>query len=172
MSTLTHRKEWNYSPNNLQSNRILRQRVMEKQRRSACTTKTLQYLMHGRYPEGSSKQDKGVIRKRSKHYRARDGQLYRVCTSKNKQEERLCLVIYGVTGGSDTIRVEFSPIQQQAGSTDCGIFAIAFATDLAFGKPVKISYQQCAMREHFAKCLQNEKMEKFSRSKRSAHTSI
>ena len=28
---------------------------------------TLQYLMHGRYPEGASKQDKGVIRKRSKH---------------------------------------------------------------------------------------------------------
>ena len=132
MSTLTHRKEWNYSPNNLQSNRILRQRVMEKEE-ERMYNKTLQYLMHGRYPEGSSKQDKGVIRKRSKHYRARDGQLYRVCTSKNKQEERLCLVIYGVTGGSDTIRVEFSPIQQQAGSTDCGIFAIAFATDLAFG---------------------------------------
>ena len=32
-----------------------------------------------------------MIPKRSKHYRARDGQLYRVCTSKNKQEERLCL---------------------------------------------------------------------------------
>ena len=57
---------------------------------------TLQYLMHGRYPEGASKQDKGVIRKRSKHYRARDGQLYRVCTSKNKQEERVCLVIKDV----------------------------------------------------------------------------
>ena len=57
---------------------------------------TLQYLMHGRYPEGASKQDKGVIQKRSKHYRARDGQLYRVCTSKNKQEERVCLVIKDV----------------------------------------------------------------------------
>ena len=106
MSTLTHRKEWNYSPNNLQSNRILRQRVMEKEE-ERMYNKTLQYLMHGRYPEGSSKQDKGVIRKRSKHYRARDGQLYRVCTSKNKQEERLCLVIYGVTGGSDTSEWSF-----------------------------------------------------------------
>ena len=36
---------------------------------------TLQYLMHDIYPESASKQDKGVIRKRSKHYRARDGQL-------------------------------------------------------------------------------------------------
>ena len=25
---------------------------------------TLQYFMHGRYPEGASKQDKGVIQKR------------------------------------------------------------------------------------------------------------
>ena len=81
--------------------------------------------------------------------------------------------IYGVTGGSDTIRVEFSPVKQQAGSTDCGLFEIAFATDLAYGEdPVKISYQQCAMREHFAKCLQNEKMVQFPRSKHSPHTSI
>ena len=31
----------------------------------------------------------------------------------------------------DTMRVEISPVQQQAGSTDCGLFTIAFATDLA-----------------------------------------
>ena len=81
--------------------------------------------------------------------------------------------IYGVTGKSDTMRVEISPVQQQAGSTDCGLFAIAFATDLAFGMdPVKISYQQSAMREHFVKCLENEKMEQFPRSKRSAHINI
>ena len=71
------------------------------------------------------------------------------------------------------MRVEISPVQQQAGSTDCGLFAIAFATDLAFGMdPVKISYQQSAMREHFVKCLENEKMEQFPRSKRSAHINI
>ena len=49
--------------------------------------------MHDKYPESASKQDKGVIQKCSKHYRARDGQLYRVHSSGNKQEERLCLVI-------------------------------------------------------------------------------
>ena len=42
---------------------------------------TLQYLMHDKYPECASKQDKGVILKRSKYYRVRDGQLYRVCSS-------------------------------------------------------------------------------------------
>ena len=81
--------------------------------------------------------------------------------------------IYGVTGKSDTMRVEISPVQQQAGSTDCGLFTIAFATDLAFGMdPVKISYQQSAMREHFVKCLENEKMEQFPQSKCSARTNI
>ena len=32
--------------------------------------KTLQYFMHDRYPEGASKQEKGVIWKCYKHYRA------------------------------------------------------------------------------------------------------
>ena len=78
------------------------EREGETEKEKRMYDETLQYLMHGRYPEGVSKQDKGVIWKCAKHYRARDGQLYRVCTSKNKQEERLCLVynIYGVTGGS------------------------------------------------------------------------
>ena len=57
--------------------------------------------------------------------------------------------IYGGTGKSDSIRMELSPVQQQAGAADCGLFAIAFATDLAFGEdPVKISYEQSLMREH------------------------
>ena len=35
-----------------------------------------------------------MIRKRSKHYSTRDGQLYRVfCCGKNKPEECLCLVL-------------------------------------------------------------------------------
>ena len=47
---------------------------------------------------------------------------------------------------ADTIRVEFSPVQQQAGSDLIG----------SWRGPCQDSYQQCAMREHFAKCLQNE----------------
>ena len=54
---------------------------------------TLQYLMRGKYPEGATKQDKGVIRKRSKHFRAKDEQLFRLCKDRNKEEEHLCLVI-------------------------------------------------------------------------------
>ena len=56
---------------------------------------TLEYLMIGKYPEGATKQEKGVIRKRAKHFRTRDGQLFRVCKNRNKlkEEEHLCLVI-------------------------------------------------------------------------------
>ena len=49
--------------------------------------------MSGKYPEGATKQEKGVIRKRAKHFRTRDGQLFRVCKNRNKEEEHLCLVI-------------------------------------------------------------------------------
>ena len=54
---------------------------------------TLQYLMRREYPEGATKQEKGVIRKRAKHFRSKDGQLFRVCKDRNKEEEHLCLVI-------------------------------------------------------------------------------
>ena len=48
---------------------------MQKQKRQSANM--LQFLMHGIYPEDASKQDKEVIRKHSKHYRTRDGQLYK-----------------------------------------------------------------------------------------------
>ena len=42
----------------------------EKQsgRRSACHDESLQYIIHSKYLEAASKQDKGVIRKPCKHY--------------------------------------------------------------------------------------------------------
>ena len=51
--------------------------------------------------------------------------------------------------------VEMAPVQQQVGGKDCGLFAVAFATELANGgDPVKVQYDQCAMREHYYSCLE------------------
>ncbi len=50
---------------------------------------TFLYLMRGAYPLSATKQVKGVIRKRSKKFKVKDGQLYRVCKEKNERE-RLC----------------------------------------------------------------------------------
>ena len=46
-----------------------------------------------KYPENVTKQEKGVIRKRAKQYRAKDGQLFRVSKNKSKNEECVALVI-------------------------------------------------------------------------------
>ena len=59
--------------------------------------------------------------------------------------------------------VEVNPVQQQdGGPVDCGLFAIAFATELAYGNdPVRVSYVQSAMRDHLLLCLEQGKMEPF-----------
>ena len=38
--------------------------------------------------------------------------------------------------GSTSINVHFANVQKQEGLVDCGPFAIAFATSLAFGKDI------------------------------------
>ena len=47
---------------------------------------------------------------------------------------------------SDIVMV---PMQQQSGSTDCGVFVIAVMTSLVFDEdPSEITYQQASLRSH------------------------
>ena len=49
----------------------------------------------------------------------------------------------------ENIRVIYENVQKQRGASDCGYFAVAFATILCYGKsPSSESYCQRAMREH------------------------
>ena len=53
-------------------------------------------------------------------------------------------------------------VQQQFGSSDCGLFALAFATDLCHGlDPTKRNYIQGLMRKHYVDCLESGKMAPF-----------
>ena len=53
-------------------------------------------------------------------------------------------------------------VQRQINGCDCGVFAIANATELAFGKdPLLCQYDMEVMRMHFLKYLENTKMECF-----------
>ena len=54
-------------------------------------------------------------------------------------------------------------VVKQSGSSDCGVFTAAYATtSLAFGHdPCAFVYDQCRMREHLLRCLQQKKMEPF-----------
>ena len=53
-----------------------------------------------------------------------------------------------------TIECKLHKVQNQQGTSDCGLFAIAFATDLAYGnEPASAKYDQAKLREHFLDCL-------------------
>lgn len=71
--------------------------------------------------------------------------------------------IYGGSKSS-VIHVEIAPVHQQCGQLDCGLFAIAFATDLCHGvNPAVIAYDQVKMRDHLVACLQNMYFTSFPR---------
>ena len=52
--------------------------------------------------------------------------------------------------------------QKQAGGRDCGVFAIAFATSMAFGLDISTSaFHQEKMRLHLARCFTENKLTVF-----------
>ena len=62
------------------------------------------------------------------------------------------------------IHVDIQPVQQQTNGTNCGVFAIAYAVDLANDQdPTKIRYDEGKMREHLYDCLQVERLKPFPR---------
>ena len=100
-------------------------------------------------------------------------------TKPGKESNDTCYVYDSLNGGSLSklssnqiaefshepsmaIKINIRPVQQQTNGVECGLYAIAFATSLAFGEnPEKIIYDEKNMRKHLVKCLTNEKMEPF-----------
>ena len=63
-----------------------------------------------------------------------------------------------------TLAVELPPAQTQQGGVDCGLFAIAFAYELANGNdPSDVSFDQGKMRQHLVQCLEKGRLEAFPR---------
>lgn len=59
------------------------------------------------------------------------------------------------------------PMQQQNGSTDCGVFAIATMTSLAHDEdPSGIIYKQVELRHHLLKCISQGKLTYFPRERK------
>ena len=64
----------------------------------------------------------------------------------------------------DNYSFEYAIVQKQKGSSDCGLFAIAFALDLAEGNdPTGIEYNQKEMRNHLVQCFQKGELKLFPR---------
>ena len=81
-------------------------------------------------------------------------------TTMNHQTKLLLSELVHCT--SKTFTVGFSNVYKQSGSADCGLFSIAYITDLAFGKDPSLHvYQQSGMREHLFKCFQKKQLEPF-----------
>ena len=58
-----------------------------------------------------------------------------------------------------SLDVDICHVEHQRGSSDCGLYAVAYATDLANGiDPLKMSYSSEEMRPHFIKCLERSKL--------------
>jgi hypothetical protein len=68
--------------------------------------------------------------------------------------------LYSPDGASVT--VERVPVQRQLGSSDCGLFAIGFATVLLDFEPVSnLVFDQSKMRLHLINCLENQRITPF-----------
>ena len=52
--------------------------------------------------------------------------------------------------------------QKQEGGTDCGLYAIVYATVIAYGlDPLKVKINQSAMGSHLVKCFEEETISMF-----------
>ena len=110
------------------------------------------------------------------------GMLHWICVSGNPAAEKSRVYIYdSLSSGTVTyvsaaqianfmncsesaITTTFQPVQQQLNGVDCGVFAIAFATSLAFGEdPTQIAYDNRKLRDHLIKCLERHEMRPFPR---------
>ena len=58
--------------------------------------------------------------------------------------------------------VKLMPVQHQTNSNDCGLFALAFATDFAEGTdPSERNYDEKALRNHLLQCFRNNEINQF-----------
>ena len=58
--------------------------------------------------------------------------------------------------------VTFEDVQMQAGGSDCGVFVLAFAVVICFGRsPGKIHFNQHSMRSHLITCFENNQFTMF-----------
>ena len=111
-----------------------------------------------------------------------NGSAHWICvfnSDRNRSENNTCHILDSLSRGKITknlekkicalllskepvIKVVINSVQQQANGVDCGVFAIAYATSLAFGEnPTLCSYNVPLMRQHLVNCLEKEMMYPF-----------
>ena len=70
--------------------------------------------------------------------------------------------IYRLLKVDNTLVINMKDVQQQEGGRQCGLFAIAFATEICFGKdPSHASFSEEYMADHLRKCLEKGRFQRF-----------
>ena len=60
------------------------------------------------------------------------------------------------------IILKFIDVQRQSGGNDCGLFSIAYATAICFGKkPGNFNFDQDLLRPHLIECFKKQKISMF-----------
>ena len=73
----------------------------------------------------------------------------------------------------DSILFINEKVQKQINSSDCGLFALAFATDLCHGvDPQTQAYDQENMRAHYVDCLESQEMVPFPKTSRRVRVDV
>lgn len=75
----------------------------------------------------------------------------------------------------ESFTIQIAKVNKQAGYDDCGVFAAAYCTSLAFGyDPTSVVYDQDGLRHHMLRCLENKKMTLFPiiRNRRATFTYV
>jgi hypothetical protein len=66
---------------------------------------------------------------------------------------------------NSTLEIRTVSVQQQKGSSDCGVFAVAYAVEVCLGRnPQYARFDQTRMRNHLYECLTEGVMKPFPRS--------
>ncbi len=78
------------------------------------------------------------------------------CTLSNQTKRQIASVLMA---SEEAINIQIVKVQAQMGTSDCGLFCLAFATSLGAGvNPTEECYIQSDFRVHFFKCLENRKI--------------
>jgi hypothetical protein len=65
-------------------------------------------------------------------------------------------------GATEDVEITLGKVQQQDNGTDCGVFAVAFATHIVYGSdPECVVFDTKLMREHLIGCLHKKEMSVF-----------
>ena len=90
-----------------------------------------------------------------------------------KSTDLSCQVATILKSPSTAINLNFINTQRQIGGSDCGLFAIAYATSICFGiDPSLCSYDQSKIRHHLTTCFQNGTITLFPPSTKPMRTKL